>query len=87
MARAIDWQQYDTLKAQGLADREIARRCGIPWSTFHREKQRRGGLDKGVSLQTPQAPYETPRVSKRVSQGVPVKVLAIFRRHHVPTRL
>jgi len=26
MARAIDWAPYDALKAQGLADREIARR-------------------------------------------------------------
>jgi hypothetical protein len=25
MARAIDWTQYDTLRAQGLADRKIAR--------------------------------------------------------------
>jgi hypothetical protein len=40
MARAIDWAQYDTLKAQGLADREIARRWEIPWSTFQRERQR-----------------------------------------------
>jgi IS30 family transposase len=40
MARAIDWRQYDRLKAQGLADREIARRWGIPWSTFQRERQR-----------------------------------------------
>jgi hypothetical protein len=40
MARAINWRQYDKLKAQGLADREIARQWGIPWSTFHREKQR-----------------------------------------------
>jgi hypothetical protein len=31
MAKAIDWRQYDQLKAQGLADREIARRWGIPW--------------------------------------------------------
>jgi hypothetical protein len=45
MARAIDWTQYDTLKAQGLADREIARQWGIPWGTFHREKQKREGAD------------------------------------------
>jgi hypothetical protein len=30
MARAINWAQYDALKAQGLADREIARRWGKP---------------------------------------------------------
>jgi hypothetical protein len=29
MASAIDWKQYEQLKAQGLADREIARRWGI----------------------------------------------------------
>jgi hypothetical protein len=40
MARAIDWAHYDTLKAQGLSDREIARQWGIPWSTFQRERQR-----------------------------------------------
>jgi hypothetical protein len=40
MARAIDWQRYDELKGQGVADREIARQWGIPWGTFHREKQR-----------------------------------------------
>ena len=28
MAEAIDWHEYDQLKAQGLADREIARRWG-----------------------------------------------------------
>ena len=41
MARAIDWTHYDQLKAQGLGDREIARQWEIPWSTFHREKQKR----------------------------------------------
>jgi hypothetical protein len=52
MVPAIDWNEYDQLKAQGLADREIARRWGIPWGTFHREKQKRGGLgvSQGVSL-------------------------------------
>jgi hypothetical protein len=43
MAPAIDWTHYDQLKAQGLADREIARRWGIPWGTFHREKQKARG--------------------------------------------
>jgi hypothetical protein len=28
------------LKAQGLSDREIAQRFEIPWTSFHREKQR-----------------------------------------------
>jgi hypothetical protein len=41
MARAIDWSHYDQLKAQGLADRVIARQWGIPWGTFHRAKQQR----------------------------------------------
>ena len=40
MAREIGWEQYDQLKAQGLADREIARQWEIPWGTFHREKQK-----------------------------------------------
>jgi hypothetical protein len=40
MARAIDWTHYDTLKAQGLSDREIARRFEIPWTSFYRAKQR-----------------------------------------------
>jgi hypothetical protein len=44
MARAIDWSHYDRLKAQGLADREIARRWEIPWSTFHRETKKRESL-------------------------------------------
>jgi hypothetical protein len=43
MARVMDLAQYDALKAQGLADREIARRWEIPWGTFHREKQKRQG--------------------------------------------
>jgi len=30
MARAIDWSDYDTLNAQGLGDREIARQWGNP---------------------------------------------------------
>jgi hypothetical protein len=51
IARAIDWTQYDTRKAQGLADREIARQWGIPWGTFHREKQKRAG---------PSAPVQRP---------------------------
>ncbi len=45
IARAIDWTRYDTLKAQGLPDRDIARQWGIPWGTFHREKQKREGAD------------------------------------------
>jgi len=70
MARAIDWTHYDQLKAQGLADREIARQWGIPWGTFHREKQKREMLREGMSSQTPQVPQQTPGVSKQVSQGV-----------------
>jgi hypothetical protein len=48
MTRAINWTQYDKLKAQGLADREIARRWDIPWSTFHREKSKREGIPAPV---------------------------------------
>ena len=72
IARAIDWTRYDTLKAQGLADREIARQWGIPWGTFPREKQKR---EASLPVQTPPVPHQTPRVSQRVSQGVPMQVL------------
>jgi hypothetical protein len=44
MAPAIDRKQYEELKAQGLADREIARR----WGTFHREKQKCEGRPSAV---------------------------------------
>ena len=70
MARAIDWQAYDQLRAQGLADREIARQWGIPWSTFHREKAKR---EASLPVRTP---AQTPRVSRQVSKGMPVQVLA-----------
>jgi hypothetical protein len=30
MKKTLDWSQYDQLKAEGLADREIARQWGIP---------------------------------------------------------
>jgi hypothetical protein len=80
MARAIDWTHYGELKGRGLGDREIARQWEIPWSTFHREKQKRGALNEGMSLKTPRVPDQTPGVSKRVphkvSEGVPVEVLA-----------
>jgi hypothetical protein len=44
MARVIDWARVDALKARGLGDRAIARELGIPWGTFHREKQKRQGV-------------------------------------------
>jgi hypothetical protein len=60
IARSIDWTHYDRLKAQGLADREIARQWGIPWGTFHREKQKHvghAGLEtSGVPAWVPQQP-------------------------------
>jgi hypothetical protein len=43
MARAIDWAAYDQMKAQGLSDRAIARRLGIPWGSWMWYKKRRGG--------------------------------------------
>jgi hypothetical protein len=55
MARAIDWSQYDALKAQGLSERAIARELGIPWTTFYREKQKREGPPSPV-----QSPVHTP---------------------------
>jgi hypothetical protein len=76
IARSIDWTHYDRLKAQGLADREIARRFEIPWASFCREKQKHGALDKRVPQQTPGVSKGVSnRVSARVSQGVPVEVL------------
>jgi hypothetical protein len=83
MARAIDWTQYDTLKAQGLADREIAPHWEIPWSPFCWEKQRSKGVptDSGPlvhSTSTPatrqrytQARPATPTKPTRVYRGVP----------------
>jgi hypothetical protein len=64
MKKAIDWSHYDTLKAQGLADREIARQWGIPWGTFHREKQK----DMG------QAGLMLPAPERRDTSGVPARV-------------
>jgi hypothetical protein len=48
MKKALDWQQYDTLKTPGLSDREIARQWGIPWTTFHWEKQRYTAAHSGT---------------------------------------
>ena len=79
MAPAIDWIQYEQLKAEGLADREIARRWGVPWGTFHWEKQKRGGLTARVSVQT-------PGVSKRVSSGVSKGCLSRSSHHCRPPR-
>lgn len=74
----IDWVQYDDLKAQGLADQEIAWQWGIPWATFHREKQKRGVVIDEVSVQAPLVSQQTPgvpqRVSKRVSHRVSKRV-------------
>jgi hypothetical protein len=64
MARAIDWTQYDQLKAQGLADREIARQWGIPWGTFHREKHKR---EASLRVQTPSMSHQILQVSTWVS--------------------
>ena len=68
MARAIDWTQYDTLKAQGLADREIARQWEIPWSMFCWEKQRCKGAptDSG-----PPVHFSTPATRQRYTQALP----------------
>ena len=43
MARAIDWTQFDALKAQGHSEREIADALGIPRTTLRRELQKREG--------------------------------------------
>jgi hypothetical protein len=56
IARAIDWTHYDRLKAQGLADREIARQWGIPWGTFHRERQKREGVPAPVQNRADPSP-------------------------------
>jgi hypothetical protein len=52
MARAIDRRHEDQLKAQGLADRDIARRSEILWGTLHRERQKREPTDVTVRLRT-----------------------------------
>jgi hypothetical protein len=49
MAWATNWTHDDQLKAQGLSDRAIARQWEIPWSTFHREKQKRDRIGITVS--------------------------------------
>jgi hypothetical protein len=71
MARATDWRPHDTLKAQGLADREIARQWAIAWGMFHREKQKR---EASLPMQTPPVSQSAPGVSRevpeRVSDGV-----------------
>jgi hypothetical protein len=67
----MDWTQYDQLKAQGLADREIARQWGIVWSTLHREKQKREPT--GVTVpenqgQNTEVHYSTPTSRQRHTQ-------------------
>jgi len=79
MARAIDWTQYDTLKAQGLADREIARQWEIPWSMFCWEKQRGKGAptDSGPTVH-----FSTPTTRQRYTQsrpGTPSKPTRVHR--------
>jgi hypothetical protein len=66
MARALDWMQYDRLKAEGLADREIARRWAMPWSTFCREKQRR---QEAPADGAPPAHRGTPLVNSRSTRA------------------
>jgi hypothetical protein len=61
MARAIDWTHYNQLKAQGLGDREIARQWEIPWSTFHREKQKR----EPISVTVPENQDQNTEVHSR----------------------
>ena len=70
----MDWTQYDQLKAQGLADREIARQWGIVWSTLHREKQKREPT--GVTVpenqgQNTEVDYSTPTSRQRHTQVHP----------------
>ena len=68
MARAIDWQRYDALRAEGLSGRQIAEVLGIAESTLRglvkrRKEHQRQAFTERVSAQT-------PGVSKRVSGGV-----------------
>ena len=63
--KAIDWTEYDQVRAQGLANREISRQRGIPWGIFHREKQKR---EASLPVETPPVPSPTPGVSKRVPE-------------------
>jgi hypothetical protein len=45
MVRAIDWTQYDRLKAEELAYGEIARQWGIPWGPSI-GRSRSAGVDR-----------------------------------------
>ena len=62
IARLIDWSQYDTLKAQGLSDRAIARQWGIPWSTFGREKGKRFPVSRSPDTAPVQSSADTGAV-------------------------
>jgi hypothetical protein len=72
--------RLDTVRAaqgQGLADREIARRWGIPWGTFHRERQKRGGLNEWVSAGVSQGVSLGPREkTERWNLHLPQDVVA-----------
>jgi hypothetical protein len=66
MAPAIDWTTSDQLKAEGLADREIARHWGVPWGTYHREKQRYTAAHLGIpSPESTPAHPSTSALSRR----------------------
>jgi hypothetical protein len=52
MAPAIDWRDEDQLKAQGLADRDVARQAGIPRGTFHQEWRKREPTGVTVRMRT-----------------------------------
>ena len=70
MAKAFDPVAYDALKAQGLADREIARQWDIPWGTFSRWKKERTG--QTLPLLPASEGHETG-VPARVPQQKPLK--------------
>jgi hypothetical protein len=74
MARAIDWTQVDALKAQGLAERAIARELVIPWGTFW-EKQKHEAQHTEKHSGTPAADHaqdtRATRVYQRDGSGTP----------------
>lgn len=72
MKKVIDWHRYAELKAQGLADREIARQWGIPWGTFHREKQRYTAAHSGTPDHQPTPVHpSTPALRRRHTPAHP----------------
>jgi integrase len=77
MARAIAWTHYDTLKAQGLSDREIARRFAIPWTSFYRERQRHTAAHPSIPITQPTRAHRGTHSLRKTSAA---KMMALTKR-------